>query len=123
MGLRPWRIQRRSWSFARRLRVRGWIPRTGPTGLQGDSEVMFGMLDDRAHKLFKLLMLPVWLLGRIMLIFAIGSGVVIAQWSGYRLLPKIVIAYVAFELVALLMGLFFWLITWIIRRMFFWVVD
>jgi hypothetical protein len=50
---------------------------------------MFGMLDYRAHKLFSLLVLPVWLIGRLLLLIAIGSGIAIAEWTGYSLPARI----------------------------------
>ena len=58
---------------------------------------MFGMLDYRAHKLIWLLRLPWRLVGRIAFLSIIVIAVLIAEWTEFSLLPKIVVGIVAFE--------------------------
>ncbi|MGY4509321.1 hypothetical protein [Bradyrhizobium sp. USDA 3650] len=55
---------------------------------------MFGMLDYRAHKLFRLLSFPLIVCGRLTFFVVVAIAIIVAQQTGYSLLVKIVLAYV-----------------------------
>jgi hypothetical protein len=85
---------------------------------------MFGMLDYRAHKLFRLLRLPFDIVGKLLICVCIVVAILIAQPTGYNVLLKIVIAYVAFEAIGIFTGVI-WLriVCEAFKRAFFWFVD
>lgn len=84
---------------------------------------MFGMLDYRAHKLFRLLTLPFLVMGKILFFIAIAGAVAIAQWSKYPPILKIVVGYVAFEAIGFLLYFIWAVLMWMARSAFFWIVD
>jgi hypothetical protein len=84
---------------------------------------MFGMLDYRAHKLFFLLMLPLWLFSKISYYLCIVVGILIAQNTAYDFWIKVIIAYVCTELCAAVLLAFWWAINHLAQKIFFWVVD
>jgi hypothetical protein len=84
---------------------------------------MFGMLDYRAHKLFRLLWWPFSVVAKLLFFVYIVVAILIAQSTGYNVLLKIVIAYVAFEAIGLLMSLIWLIVYWAFKRAFFWLID
>jgi hypothetical protein len=85
---------------------------------------MFGMLDYRAHKLFRLLWLPFAIVAKASLFVVIALAIMIAQSTSYGTLVKIIIAYAAFEVMATLNARVIWgLVSWAFRRTFFWLID
>lgn len=84
---------------------------------------MFGMLDYRAHKLHRLLSLPIVISARIAFFIAVAIGIWIAVQFDYGFLIRFVIAYVSMELIAMLFGLVYFLVMWIFSTVFFWTVD
>jgi hypothetical protein len=84
---------------------------------------MFGMLDYRAHKLFWLFSLPIRLVGWLLFFVTLGIGIAVAQWVEYPTIIRIVIGYVTFEAVGLIMAVIYQLLMWIVRAVFFWIID
>lgn len=84
---------------------------------------MFGMLDYRAHKLYRLLSLPIVLCGKIAFYIAVALGIWIAFQFDYGFLARVAIAYVSMEIIAGLFGLLYWVVVWIFSTLFFWIVD
>jgi hypothetical protein len=87
---------------------------------------MFGMLDYRAHKLLWLIFLPISL-GQRLIIYGIAAAAALlvqSQFAQYHLLAMIAIAVVGFELTTMfVMWLVFAPINWIIKSVFFWIID
>jgi hypothetical protein len=81
------------------------------------------MLDYRAHKLFFLLMLPLWLFSKISYYLCIAVGILIAQNTGYDFWIKVVIAYGCTELCAAVLLAVWWAINYLAQTIFFWFVD
>jgi hypothetical protein len=82
------------------------------------------MLDYRAHKLFQLVMFPFGLVAKLMFFVFIGIAILIAQWTEFSKPVKIVVGYASMEGMLLAFQLlWFALIQWPMRKMFFWVVD
>jgi hypothetical protein len=84
---------------------------------------MFGMLDYRAHKLLRLINLPIVLIVRLLFFANVAISVLIAERTQYGLLLKSVVAYISFEVIGLLLFAVVAFLTWLIRRMFFWFID
>jgi hypothetical protein len=84
---------------------------------------MFGMLDYRAYKLLWLLRLPWRIVDWIAFFAAVVIAVLIAEWTQYPLLLKIVVGFVAFEAVGFLLFIILRIIGWPFQRMFFWMID
>jgi len=84
---------------------------------------MFGMLDYRAHKLYRLLSFPIVICGRIAFLIAVAIGIWIAVQYDYGFLVRFAIAYVSMEIIAGLLGLLYALVIWIFSAIFFWIVD
>jgi hypothetical protein len=85
---------------------------------------MFGMLDYRAHKLFRFLRFPFVILGQLLRFVYIAVAIIIAQKTTYGTLLRIIIAYLSFEVMALLGLWFIWTpLYWAFKRVFFWLVD
>jgi hypothetical protein len=85
--------------------------------------VVFGMLDYRAHKLFFLLALPLWLVSKMSYYLCIALGILIAQYTSYNFWIKVVIAYGCTELSAAVALAVWWAINHLAQKIFFWVVD
>jgi hypothetical protein len=97
-------------------------------GLSGRPQRMgelavFGMLDYRAHKLFFLFMLPLWLTSKISYYLCIAVGILIARSTGYDFWPKVIIAYACTELLAAVVLGVWWAINLLAQKLFFWIVD
>jgi hypothetical protein len=84
---------------------------------------MFGMLDYRAHKLYRLLSLPIVICGKLASLLAVVLGIVIAMQFAYGFLARFAIAYVSMEIIAGLFGLLYAFVMWIFSAIFFWMVD
>jgi len=84
---------------------------------------VFGMLDYRAHKLFFLLMLPLWLFSKVSYYFCILAGILIAQNTSYDFWIKVIIAYASTELCAAILLAVWWAINHLVQKIFFWFVD
>ena len=92
---------------------------------------MFGMLDYRAYKLFRLIGLPLRIVGRLAFFVIIGIAIFFGHRTGYHVyrtgyhvLVQMVIAYVAFEAISwVFVHLFNLLITMPIEKAFFWIID
>jgi hypothetical protein len=84
---------------------------------------MFGMLDYRAHKLYRLLSFPIVICGRIAFLIAVAIAIWIAVQFDYWFLARFAIAYVSMEIIASLFALLYWLTVWIFNAIFFWVID
>jgi hypothetical protein len=81
------------------------------------------MLDYRAHKLFFLLMLPLWLFSKVSYYLCIGVGILIAQNTSYDFWIKVVFAYGCTELIAAVVLALWWVVNYLAQKIFFWVVD
>ena len=85
---------------------------------------MFGMLDYRAHKLFRILWLPCAAAFQLLRFGNIALVIIIAQSTSQGTLVKIIIAYILFEAIA---GLLLWpiwaLVSWMFKRGFFRIID
>jgi hypothetical protein len=90
---------------------------------RGRKMFMFGMLDYRAYKLFWLVTLPLRVMGKIGFYVCIFAAIVIAQWTGYDLWLRIVVAYVLMELFALVLQGVWFVLGVITTRIFFWFLD
>ena len=96
---------------------------------------MFGMLDYRAHNLYWLLELSLRVIVRIILFVAILASILIGQFAaqsdlfvspgkyGNGTLSKIVIAYVAFELISMVNVFVFTALGWTLNRLFFFCIG
>jgi hypothetical protein len=84
---------------------------------------VFGMLDYRAHKLFFLFMLPLWLTSKISYYVCIAVGILIAQSTGYDFWAKVIIAYACTELLAAVVLGVWWAVNLLAQKLFFWIVD
>jgi hypothetical protein len=84
---------------------------------------MFGMLDYRAHKLYRLLSLPIVLSAKLAFFIAVAIGIWIAVQYDYGFLARFAIAYVSMELIAGLFMLLYALVMWTFSSIFFWMVD
>jgi hypothetical protein len=93
---------------------RGGPPPGGP---------VFGILDYRAHELYWRFFLPVRILGFVLTCVAIVAAIFIAQSTSYSPLVKILIAFVAFQATATVLQLMLSAINWIIRSIFFGLID
>jgi hypothetical protein len=85
---------------------------------------MFGMLDYRAYKLFRVLGFPLRVIVKLLSFACIGLAILIAQWTELGTLPKLLIGYASFEGSGLILGLlWFFLVSWPAEKIFFWVID
>jgi hypothetical protein len=84
---------------------------------------MFGTLDYRAHKLFRLLSFPLIVCGKLAFFVVVAIVIFAAQQTDYSLLVKILLAYVTMEAIALVTAGMWFLVMWIFQAMFFWIVD
>ena len=84
---------------------------------------MSRMPDYRAHKLFWILRLPLALAASLSRFVVITIAIVIAQSTSYGPFVKIGIAYVAFELISLLLVALLASVSWVSKRGFFWLID
>jgi hypothetical protein len=84
---------------------------------------MFGMLDYRAHKLFRLLSFPLVVIGKLAFFVVVGIAIFMAQQTDYSLPVKIVVAYVTMEAIALATAGVWFVFMWILQTIFFWIVD
>ena len=84
---------------------------------------MFGMLDYRAHKLYWLLSRPLWLLGYILLFVTIACSAALAFHFFDNVYARFAIAYLAFQILGLLLLGVVHAITWLFDRIFLFIVD
>ncbi len=85
---------------------------------------MLGMLDYRAYKLRRLIWLPFNAAAKLSLFLVIVGAIIIAQATSYSTLIKILIAYVVFELAAMIVFQIIWALVFFgLRRSFFWFID
>jgi hypothetical protein len=84
---------------------------------------MFGMLDYRAYKLYRVLGLPLTLLGYACLVAAIAAAVLIARNFDQPTWAKVAIGIVAFEAIAWLLFLIMKLLGWLFTKGFLWLID
>jgi len=85
---------------------------------------MFGMLDYRAYKLYWLIGLPFRIVLRILFFIVIAIAIGIGHWTGYPILVQIVVAYIAMEIIAIVVGLVWTLlIVMPLEKIFFWLID
>lgn len=84
---------------------------------------MFGMLDYRAHKLFRVLGFPLIVCGKLAFFVVVAIAIFIAQQTDYSLLVKILLAYVTMEAIAFVTAGVWFLVMWIFQTTFFWIVD
>jgi hypothetical protein len=85
---------------------------------------MFGMLDYRARKLYWLLTLPFVVVAKLSFYAALLASIIIAEHTSKSVALKIVIAYVATEVISLLLSSVFWrLVFGAIKKMFFFFID
>ena len=88
-----------------------------------EREKMFGMLDYRAHKLYRLLVLPVQIGARIMFFVVTFIAAWIGHQTGYGFWVEAIIAYVIMEAILFGLGLFLLFLDWMFLSIFFWFVD
>jgi hypothetical protein len=82
------------------------------------------MLDYRAHKLYWLISLPFRVAAKLTFFVLIVVSIGIAQSTTSAPPIKILIAYAAFELILLVLGLVaFSIISWALNRVFFFLID
>jgi hypothetical protein len=85
---------------------------------------VFGMKDYRAHNLYWLLSLPLWLFGRILfLAVAILLPMIVVSLTHYEAWLQIVIAYVAMETVLLVLLFVFVWFNYLFKRLFYFFID
>ena len=84
---------------------------------------MFGMLDYRAHKLFRLLLFPLAIIFKLAFYAGIATSIIIAQNTSYTTVVKIVLAYVVFEVLTAVIGAVYSAVMWMFKRGFFWLID
>lgn len=84
---------------------------------------MFGMLDYRAHKLYRLITFPFYFISWIIFFSAIAVGIMVARSTEFSWWAKIIIAYLVFELALFIGNLLFKCLMWLFNRAFFWTVD
>jgi hypothetical protein len=84
---------------------------------------MFGMLDYRAHKLYRLLTFPFHIIILIIFFSAIAVGIMVARSTEFAWWAKIIIAYLVFELAVIIGNLLFKGLLWLFNSAFFWTVD
>ncbi len=85
---------------------------------------MFGMLDYRAHKLYWLIELPFRIVQRFTFFAIIFVAIYIAQQTSFNLGIKIVLAFVAMQVMAAINQMIIWRrIYTFLTHIFFWVID
>jgi hypothetical protein len=84
---------------------------------------MFGMLDYRAYKLKQLIWLPFRVAAKLSMFIAIAMSILIAQITSFNPLIKIVLAYVLFELIAMIFLVMWGILDAGLGRFFFWLID
>jgi hypothetical protein len=91
--------------------------------LSGWGAALFGMLDYRAHKLFRLLRFPLAIIFKLAVFAGIATSIIIAQNTSYTTVVKIVLAYVVFEVLTAVIGVVYSAVLWMFKRGFFWLID
>jgi hypothetical protein len=81
------------------------------------------MLDYRAHKLFWLITLPIRIAGKLSFFLCVGIGIIIAQQTSYNFWIKAAIAYASMEGLMIFVAILWFILTWAVKTLFFWIVD
>ncbi len=84
---------------------------------------MLGMLDYRAYKLRRLIWLPFNAAAKLSLFLVIVGAIIIAQATSYSTLIKILIAYVVFELAAMIVFQIIWALVFFGLRRSLWTRE
>jgi hypothetical protein len=84
---------------------------------------LFGMLDYRAHKLYRTICWPFRVMAKIMLFVMAFIAVALSQQTSYPPIVKIGMAYILFEAFGIVTMLLWKLLTHLITKAFFWVID
>ena len=86
---------------------------------------MFGMLDYRAHKLLWLLLWPISLVNLVVsyVVVLVTAVLIATEFPRYHPLLKVAVAWLIAQAVLVVLSLLFWLVTSIVKKVFFWTID
>ncbi len=102
----------------------GLLPQTADLWRQASGDdALFGMLDYRAHKLYWLLRVPLVLAVIALSFFLLFAAFAYARTFSYPTIVQFGIAVALFELGAIALQIVIAILSWVLRKIFFFLVD